>query len=244
MCPSGGALGVGNPIAATGLMKIAELYFQLSGQAGERQVKRTAHRGIAQAWGDLMQVGTVVVMSCEGAASPARTSRWSQMKAEDLPGTALKDVDGGPARHVHAGPPLRLGQRLRPHHLPRGLPAREDPRPRTAAHCGRMMIPARAFCEVCNLHEVNDFYDLPDTGTVMTYTLSHVDWDSSPLPEGQGEHLRGDRHRRREPGHGSGAPAGGRRPQGRQDRHAGEGGVEARGGADRATSWTSSTSGR
>ena len=53
---------MGNPIAATGLMKIAELYFQLSGQAGKRQVKKNAMRGIAQAWGDLMQVGTVVVM--------------------------------------------------------------------------------------------------------------------------------------------------------------------------------------
>ena len=62
MCPSGGALGVGNPIAATGLMKIAELYFQLSGQAGKRQIQRALRRGVAQAWGDLMQVGTVVIL--------------------------------------------------------------------------------------------------------------------------------------------------------------------------------------
>ena len=62
LCPSGGALGVGNPIAATGLMKIAELYFQLSGQAGKRQVPGQPKTGVVQAWGDLMQVGTVVVM--------------------------------------------------------------------------------------------------------------------------------------------------------------------------------------
>jgi len=62
MCPSGGLLGVGNPIAAAGTMKIAELYFQLTGQAGARQVSKDVHRGVAQAWGDLMQVGTVVVM--------------------------------------------------------------------------------------------------------------------------------------------------------------------------------------
>ena len=61
-CPSGGLLGVGNPIAAAGLMKIAELYWQLSGQAGRRQVPGDPKRGVAQAWGDLMQVGTVVVM--------------------------------------------------------------------------------------------------------------------------------------------------------------------------------------
>src|ERR671919_324817 len=60
--PSGGLLGVGNPIAAAGLMKIAELYWQLSGQAGDRQVPGDPRRGVAQAWGDLMQVGTVVVM--------------------------------------------------------------------------------------------------------------------------------------------------------------------------------------
>src|SRR3990170_1893110 len=54
-CPSGGLLGVGNPIAAAGLMKIAELYWQLSGQAGQRQVPGDPRKGVAQAWGDLMQ---------------------------------------------------------------------------------------------------------------------------------------------------------------------------------------------
>jgi acetyl-CoA C-acetyltransferase len=62
ICPSGGLLGVGNPIAAAGLMKIAELFWQLRGEAGARQVPGQPHRGLAQAWGDLMQVGTVVIM--------------------------------------------------------------------------------------------------------------------------------------------------------------------------------------
>ncbi len=61
VCPSGGLLGVGNPIAAAGLMKVAELFYQLRGEAGKRQIARKAKRGVAQAWGDLMQVGTVVV---------------------------------------------------------------------------------------------------------------------------------------------------------------------------------------
>lgn len=61
-CPSGGALGVGNPIAATGLMKIIEIFLQLRGEAGKRQVLGKPTCGLAQAWGDLMQVGTVVVM--------------------------------------------------------------------------------------------------------------------------------------------------------------------------------------
>ncbi len=62
ICPSGGALGVGNPIAATGLMKIIEIFLQLRGEAGKRQVPGKPTCGLAQAWGDLMQVGTVVVM--------------------------------------------------------------------------------------------------------------------------------------------------------------------------------------
>jgi acetyl-CoA C-acetyltransferase len=62
VCPSGGLLGVGNPIAAAGMMKVAELFWQLRGEAGERQVPGNPRRGVAQAWGDLMQVGTVIVV--------------------------------------------------------------------------------------------------------------------------------------------------------------------------------------
>ncbi|MBI4041293.1 MAG: thiolase domain-containing protein [Deltaproteobacteria bacterium] len=62
-CPSGGLLGVGNPIAAAGLMKVCELFWQLRGEAGERQVPGKPKYGLAQAWGDLMQVGTVLVVS-------------------------------------------------------------------------------------------------------------------------------------------------------------------------------------
>ncbi len=182
MCPSGGALGVGNPIAATGLMKIAELYFQLSGQAGKRQVKKNAHRGVAQAWGDLMQVGTVVVMSSEGAA-PNTNSRWNTMKASDLPGTGLKKVTDAPV--VADTPDLRYewdnGTALTTY-----LDGFKNGKIRGSycSRCGRMMIPTRNFCEICNLAPVNDHFDLPDTGTVMTYTISHVNWDSSPLPKG------------------------------------------------------------
>ena len=61
--PSGGLLGVGNPIAAAGMMKVCEVFWQLRGEAGGRQVKgNRAERGLAQAWGDLLQCGTVVTM--------------------------------------------------------------------------------------------------------------------------------------------------------------------------------------
>ncbi|MDA4112111.1 MAG: thiolase domain-containing protein [Thaumarchaeota archaeon] len=60
--PSGGLLGVGNPIAAAGMMKVCELYFQLTHQAGKRQVKKEVHTGLAQAWGDLMQYSSVFIL--------------------------------------------------------------------------------------------------------------------------------------------------------------------------------------
>ncbi len=62
ICPSGGLLGVGNPIAAAGLMKCCEAFWQLRDEAGKRQVPR-AETGVCQAWGDLMQVGTVCVFN-------------------------------------------------------------------------------------------------------------------------------------------------------------------------------------
>ena len=53
-CPSGGLLGVGNPIAAAGLMKVCEIFWQLRGEAGKRQVPGKPLRGLAQAWGCLL----------------------------------------------------------------------------------------------------------------------------------------------------------------------------------------------
>jgi acetyl-CoA C-acetyltransferase len=55
-------MGVGNPIAASGTMKVCELFWQLRGEAGKRQVKKEVNRGLAQAWGDLLQCGTVITM--------------------------------------------------------------------------------------------------------------------------------------------------------------------------------------
>jgi acetyl-CoA C-acetyltransferase len=182
MCPSGGALGVGNPIAATGLMKIAELYFQLTGQAGSRQVPKEVRRGIAQAWGDLMQVGTVVIMGGDGSR-PA-SSKWSEARAEDLPATAIKSVDEVP--HFGFEPELTYswdnGYALTTYLD--GL-AKGKIRGSYCSGCDRMMIPARAFCELCNLRSVDRYFDLPETGIVQTYTISHVDWASAPLPDGR-----------------------------------------------------------
>ncbi|MFQ5837700.1 MAG: thiolase domain-containing protein [Thermoplasmata archaeon] len=61
-CPSGGLMGVGNPIAATMGIKTGEIYWQLSGKAGRRQVPGNPQVGVCQAWGDLMQFSSVMVM--------------------------------------------------------------------------------------------------------------------------------------------------------------------------------------
>jgi len=87
-CPSGGLLGVGNPIAAAGLMKLAELFWQLRGEAGVRQVPGSPERGVAQAWGDLMQVGTVVVMGTEGLRRGAAAGSSSAGPTPPDPGSA------------------------------------------------------------------------------------------------------------------------------------------------------------
>jgi len=62
ICPSGGLLGVGNPIAATMGQKVCELYWQLTGKAGKRQIPGDPRTGVGQAWGDIMQMGTVIVL--------------------------------------------------------------------------------------------------------------------------------------------------------------------------------------
>lgn len=62
VCPSGGLLGVGNPIAATMGIKAGEIYWQLAGKAAGRQVPGSPQVGVCQAWGDLMQYSSVVVM--------------------------------------------------------------------------------------------------------------------------------------------------------------------------------------
>jgi acetyl-CoA C-acetyltransferase len=43
-------------------MKLNEIFWQLRGEAGKRQVPGRPRTGLAQSWGDLMQVGCVVVL--------------------------------------------------------------------------------------------------------------------------------------------------------------------------------------
>ncbi len=42
--------------------KVCELYWQLAGKAGKRQIPGDPRVGVGQAWGDIMQMATVMVL--------------------------------------------------------------------------------------------------------------------------------------------------------------------------------------
>ena len=198
-CPSGGLLGVGNPIAAAGLMKIAELYWQLRGDAGERQVPGTPERGVAQAWGDLMQVGTVVVMGRDGVSrssgsSPPATSGTAAA-------TSLPVVQTPP--YATAGHPMSDAQfRGAVGAVDHAVDARYEWDAgvavgrfldglaqgrilgRECRGCGRVLVPPRMFCERC-FRATDSWVDVRHTGSVETFSICHVAWDMTPLDEPQ-----------------------------------------------------------
>ena len=182
-CPSGGLLGVGNPIAAAGLMKLAELFWQLRGEAGARQVPGSPERGVAQAWGDLMQVGTVVVMGVDqaqrgpaGGFGPARTPpvapvgrSLSEAEFRAAVGAVEHAVD---ARYEwDAG--VAVGRFLE------GLRAGRI-MGRTCSGCERVLVPPRMFCERC-FRATDRWVEVETTGTVQTYSVCHVAWDMQAL---------------------------------------------------------------
>jgi uncharacterized OB-fold protein len=46
--------------------------------------------------------------------------------------------------------------------------------------CGRTVTPPRAFCEV-DFRPMDQWVELPDTGTVNTFSICYVTWDMRPL---------------------------------------------------------------
>ncbi len=187
-CPSGGLLGVGNPIAAAGLMKVAELFWQLRGEAGARQVPGTPERGVAQAWGDLMQVGTVVVMGVDHAAS--RGSTPASPTALPLIQTPPYTAGGHPLSDAQ----LRSSVGAVDHSLDaryawdagvaigRFLDGLQQGKilGRECRGCERILVPPRMFCERC-FRETDGWVQVEHTGIVQTYSICHVSWDMQRL---------------------------------------------------------------
>jgi uncharacterized OB-fold protein len=181
-CPSGGLLGVGNPIAAAGLMKIAELFWQLRGEAGARQVPGPPERGVAQAWGDLMQVGTVVVMGREGGppttatqleTPPAATPATSLSEAEFRSATGAVEDEIGARYAWDAG--VAIGRFLDGLREGRILG-------RECRVCHRVLVPPRMFCER-DFRGTDAWVQVEHTGVVQTFSICNVRWDMQPLEE-------------------------------------------------------------
>jgi uncharacterized OB-fold protein len=187
-CPSGGLLGVGNPIAAAGLMKIAELFWQLRGEAGVRQVPGTPERGVAQAWGDLMQVGTVVVLGRDdagvpqatpGSAPPASTPPLTMLGPTSLSDQEFRSTPGA------VDTPLDVRYAWDPGEVVGAfIDALREERilASMCSVCGRTMVPPRAFCERC-FRPTDAMTDVPSRGTVETFSICHVTWDMRTLEE-------------------------------------------------------------
>jgi len=210
-CPSGGLLGVGNPIAAAGLMKVAELFWQLRGEAGARQVPGTPERGVAQAWGDLMQVGTVVVLGANssgrggggGTAAPLASPSPTPLRSGPAPSTA---PGATPALPLSQTPPLAAGgHSLSDAEFRSGVGAVEhavDARYSWDAGVavGRFLDGLRAGkilgreCRGCErvlvpprmfcercFRGTDGWVEVESTGVVQTFSICHVAWDMERL---------------------------------------------------------------
>ncbi len=46
--------------------------------------------------------------------------------------------------------------------------------------CGRTVTPPRTFCEV-DFRPMDEWVELPDTGTINTFSICYVTWDMKPL---------------------------------------------------------------
>jgi acetyl-CoA C-acetyltransferase len=178
-CPSGGLLGVGNPIAAAGLMKIAELFWQLRGEAGARQVPGTPERGVAQAWGDLMQVGTVVVMRADRppASAAASTPPLTMLGPAPLSEDGFRSTTGAVESELDVGYAWDPGEVIGAF-----IDALHDARivATTCTRCERTLVPPRAFCERC-FRPTDGWTELKARGVVETFSICHVSWDMQPL---------------------------------------------------------------
>jgi acetyl-CoA C-acetyltransferase len=204
-CPSGGLLGVGNPIAAAGLMKIAELFWQLRGDAGARQVPGTPERGVAQAWGDLMQVGTVVVMSRDRTSAAGAARGYEASEASGMSEAPPGGPHAGVLPVIETPPYATAGHSLSDAEFRSAVGAvdfRLDPEyswdagvaisrfldglrdgvilARECRNCARVVVPPRMFCERC-FRPTDAWVQVPDAGVVETFSICHVSYDMQPL---------------------------------------------------------------
>jgi uncharacterized OB-fold protein len=161
-------------------MKIAELFWQLRGEAGARQVPGTPERGVAQAWGDLMQVGTVVVMGTDGGPATTATQQATPPlgpRATALSDLAFREAPGAVDERLDLAYEWDAGEAMGAF-----LEGLRDGRivATVCARCARTLVPPRRFCERC-FRSTDNWTSVENTGVVETFSICHVRWDMVPL---------------------------------------------------------------
>ena len=53
--------------------------------------------------------------------------------------------------------------------------------------CKRVLVPPRLFCELC-WRPTDEWTYVKDTGRILTYVVSHVNWDASRVKKGERYH--------------------------------------------------------
>ena len=174
------------PIAAAGLMRRSPS-FRLRGEAGARQVPGTPERGVAQAWGDLMQVGTVVVMGTD--ARPGGVANLASQGQSREPAELDARTDGAlatPSSGRPSGPsmtgstPSGTGMRARPSGRSWRVCAKDSIVATFCSSCERTLVPPRKFCERC-FRPTDGWTEVLGSGRVETFSICHVTWDMRPL---------------------------------------------------------------
>ena len=142
-------------------------------------------KGVAQAWGDLMQVGTVVVMGADrpkAAGSEPTALPLVQTPPYTMGGHALSDEEfrsatGAVEDHVDARYAWDTGAAVG-----RFLAGLQEGRilGRECRLCKRVLVPPRMFCERC-FRPTDRWVEVEATGTVETFSICHVSWDMQPL---------------------------------------------------------------
>jgi uncharacterized OB-fold protein len=113
-----------------------------------------------------------------------------EFKKEDLMGTPLREKDFRSGKYVTVEwkPDLRyawddgvgIGYYLRELKEGRLTGCRCE-------HCNVTTIPPRVFCERC-FKPIHDFFEVGDTGTINTFSISNVDWKAGRLDPKERRH--------------------------------------------------------
>jgi acetyl-CoA C-acetyltransferase len=85
---SGGLKAAGHPVGATGIKQIGEIFLQLSGQAGERQISN-CRNGLAHNVGGSGGTAVVTILEINNMISPVTTWKTKTLKSYTGKGVIL-----------------------------------------------------------------------------------------------------------------------------------------------------------